>query len=225
MKKSVGSQKKSADNIKMLTPEQAFQEYKKLGKIRFSVSEKFMKDHVIDPINNKQPLSKSGAIAGAIKRYEEKETLTSSWLVITKHELIRLVDTALDQHKRAKIQKGKQQLTTEITVTRRRINITASSAKSKDVLQAKDIIIVGSKREQKALSIENTTDETIKVRVVGDWSPGECSAEIYHYEEKDMLPMNHEFLDFYLRFNHNGKTPTRPSLRNPGERLGHEKKK
>ena len=156
--------------------------------LKMTVATKFSGDHLLQAPN----LSKRTSIDAAIKRYQANQTITrSSWMLMD-HSTI--LNKAAIGEKRALEHAQKQQLAVRINVVRRTVEIERLEYKQRQTYENVLVTVGGETHYLNCVSREQNVD----IKVVGDWHPLTGDFELYHYEEKALMP--DVMIERYLRW-------------------------
>lgn len=174
--------------VTQVDPRTAQELYFKHFPLKYSVSDKIIRDHVTSAPN----LSKQTSINEALDRYvrDRGRTPISSWILLSSQTLI---NKATNARKMASVHAGKQQMTLEIAVTRRTVTLTRLTDKDRRRYEYKTI-----KVGQEVHYLNCASDEReLKICIMGQWSPLTGNVVLYHYEE-GALPATPQLLPQYL---------------------------
>lgn len=169
-----------------LKPDDAYKAWLGYKKLSHTVSAKFSSDHVITT-----NLSKKSSITAALERYKKNQRiLKSSWVML---DAKTLKNKASGAKRKASVHSGKQQMTTQIKVTRRTVTLQKLEKKELQRYTYEEVVVKGETHYLNCSSEE----KDVKLKVMGTWKPLTGAVDLYHYEEGDM-PSKHEFVKSYL---------------------------
>ena len=156
--------------------------------LKMTVATKFSGDHLLQAPN----LSKKTSIDAAIRRYQANQTITrSSWMLMDPSTILNKAATG---EKRALQRAQKQQLAVRISVVRRTVEIDRLEHKERQTYENMPVMVGGETHYLNCVSREQNVD----IKIVGDWKPLTGDFELFHYEEKALMP--DEMIEPYLRW-------------------------
>ncbi len=156
--------------------------------LKMTVATKFTGDHLLQAPN----LSKKTSIDAAIRRYQADQTVRlSSWMLMDHSTILNKAATGV---KRALEHAQKQQLAVRINVVRRTVEIDRLEHKERQTYENVPVTVGGEIHYLNCVSREQKVD----IKVVGNWKPLTGDFELYHYEEKALMP--DVMIERYLRW-------------------------
>ncbi len=156
--------------------------------LKMSMATKFTGDHLLQAPN----LSKKTSIDAAIRRYQADQTVRlSSWMLMDHSTILNKAATG---EKRALEHAQKQQLAVQINVVRRTVEIDRLEHKERQTYENVPVTVGGEIHYLNCVSREQKVD----IKVVGNWKPLTGDFELYHYEEKALMP--DVMIERYLRW-------------------------
>lgn len=190
--------------IKKLSAADAYKHYLKNFELKYKIADKFSTDHLLAAAN----LSKTTSIDAAIERYTRNQNITtSSWMLLDTRTLL---NKAKGAKKGTQIHNGAQQMSMQISVTRRTVTIAPFSKKELQGHKLDEYKNVKIKEETHYLYC-SSREKDVKINVMGPWNPLTGDVSLYHYDEGQFDP-THTLLPSYREwfYDNESKTYLRP---------------